>query len=70
MSESQEEFIKVAYDHAVNGFRACCRVDPEVTAVMDGLSEVEIKKILSAAKSGWIRQMKFLDKVMAKEGEP
>jgi hypothetical protein len=70
MTMSEKECLEQTYDHAVNGYRACCQVSKEIMVVLDGLTDQDGKKVLSAAKSGWISQMKWLDQVMAKQGEP
>jgi hypothetical protein len=68
--EITEDFLKEAYDFAANHYRSCCKISEEIKFVLDGLSESDFRKVVSAAKSGWIKQFKQLDIELAKKGEP
>jgi hypothetical protein len=68
--EITEDFLKEAYDFASNNYRSCCQISKEIQFVLDGLSESDFRKVVSAAKSGWIKQLKELDIELAKKGEP
>jgi hypothetical protein len=65
---TKEEYERM-YDDFASGYRACCKRRREIDIVLDGLKDSEQKKILTAAKTGWIERLKFLDQRLAEEGE-
>jgi hypothetical protein len=69
MSIIPKAALEIMYDNFASSYRACCEQSKEVKLVLEDLKDIEKKKVLNAAKSGWVTRMKLLDYRLAEQGE-